>query len=621
MSSATTTQASPAKKSWAQRRQATGEALLNLPRAFGLVWQANRGGTLGMAGVTLLAALLPLGQAWTGKLIVDSVTQSLNNGRSLEAGLQAALPFLIIEFILLAASTSLQQVQMLLDRIMNARLEYALSRRIMDKAARLDLHYFEDAEFYDKLQNAQREIGFRPIATVTNSFKLAQYVIVLVSTLFLLLALSPLVTLILFISTLPTFIIQLRYSKFRFRITDWRAPEARRSQYLQTLLTSDTSIKEIKLFGLADSLLKRYDELFNKAYREDLKLGVRQTVLSTFWSVLATLSFYGAYGWIVWHTLSGVITIGSMIFYIAVFRQAQSAFQGSFSEINQLYQGTLYMKNLFSFLNLKPVVEDRAISASQPKPAYPRPGIEFRNVSFRYPNKNEWVLRGLNLYIAPGQKLALVGANGAGKTTLVKLLTRLYEPTEGQILLDGVDLRHYDLAELRQRIGVIFQDFVRYEFSVRENIGFGQVEELGNSTQIELAARKAGADSLIEKLPQGYDTTLGTRFHQGRQLSGGEWQKIALARAFMRDSDLLVLDEPTAALDADSEFEVFERLRELTKDRMTLFISHRFSSVRMADQIAVLEGGRLVELGTHLELLSLGGNYARWFDLQAAGYR
>jgi ATP-binding cassette subfamily B protein len=433
-----------------------------------------------------------------------------------------------------------------------------------------------------------------------------------------LLTFSPLVALVLFGATIPAFLAQTHFSRLHFRLLTWRAPESRRMSYLEHLLTVDSTVKEIKLFGLGEPLLQRYQELFWKFYKEDTALARRRSLISMLWGVVASISYYGAYAWIVLRTVAGTITIGDMTFYLTLFRQSQGTFQGLFYNLNQLFEAGLFMENLFGFLDLTPQM-DSGSGRKVPRPI--QQGIEFRNVSFRYPDRDDWALRELNLTIRSGEKIALVGANGAGKTTLIKLLTRLYDPTEGQILLDGVDLRDYDLEDLRLSIGVIFQDFVRYQVSARENIGFGQIKDLADEPRILAAAERGGADEVVERLPQGYDTLLGRWFEKGAELSGGQWQKIALGRAFMRDSEVLVLDEPTAALDAEREYEIFQRFRDLTAGRIALLISHRFSTVRMADRIVVIEGGRLTELGTHAELLELGGTYARLFNLQAEGYR
>jgi ATP-binding cassette, subfamily B, bacterial len=602
------------RERWAEARS----AFRNVPKAFGLVWQASRGATLLMAAITLVSGLLPISQAWVAKLIVDAVVAAVTNGTPATVALQTALPYLLIEFVLLTVGSVLTQLRSLAEHMLNARLGNTINTAIIRKSLALDLQFFEDAQFYDKLQNARRESNWRAMSIINTSFNLVQNLITLASFAVGLLAFSPLVALVLFGATLPSFVVQTRYSRLNFRLLTWRAPESRRMSYLEHLLTVDSSAKEIKLFGLGEPLLKRYQELFWKFYGEDEALARRRSLLSVLWGLLASASYYGAYAWIVWRTVSGTITIGDMTFYLTLFRQSQGTFQGLFYNAGQLFESGLFLENLFGFLNLAP----QMITGKGRK--VPRPitqGIEFRDVSFRYPDREEYALRGVNLLVRPGEKIALVGANGAGKTTLIKLLTRLYDPTEGQILLDGVDLREYDLEDLRECIGVIFQDFVRYQVSARENIGFGQIQELANEPRIMSASERGGADEVIERLPKGYDTVLGRWFEKGAELSGGQWQKIALGRAFMRDSEVLVLDEPTAALDAEREYEIFQRFRQLTAGRIAFLISHRFSTVRMADRIVVIEGGSLAELGTHQELLELDGTYARLFNMQAEGYR
>jgi ATP-binding cassette subfamily B protein len=605
-------------KNWRERLKEARSAFRNVPRAFKLVWEADRNSTLIMGLITLIGAILPISQAYVAKLIVDEVVFAVTNSTGVDAGLRATLPYLLIEFALLTLGAALNQGRSLIEHILNARLGNQINTAIIRKALSLDLHYFEDAQFYDKLQNARREANFRALQMINTSFNLVQNGLTLASFAVGLLTFSPLVALVLFGATIPAFLAQTHFSRLHFRLLTWRAPESRRMNYLEHLLTVDSTVKEIKLFGLGEPLLQRYQELFWKFYAEDTALARRRSLISLFWGILASMSYYGAYAWIVLRTVAGTITIGDMTFYLTLFRQSQGTFQGLFQNLNQLFEAGLFMENLFGFLDLTPQMN----SGSGRK--IPRPikhGIEFRNVSFRYPDRPDWALRELNLTILPGEKIALVGANGAGKTTLIKLLTRLYDPTEGQILLDGVDLRDYDLEDLRLSIGVIFQDFVRYQVSARENIGFGQIKDLADEPRILAAAERGGADEVIERLPEGYDTLLGRWFEKGAELSGGQWQKIALGRAFMRDSEVLVLDEPTAALDAEREYEIFQRFRDLTAGRIALLISHRFSTVRMADRIIVIEGGRLTELGTHRELLDLGGTYARLFNLQAEGYR
>jgi ATP-binding cassette subfamily B protein len=607
-----------APKTWRERLAEARSAFRNVPRAFQLVWEADRISTIFMGLITLISAILPISQAYVAKLIVDEVVFAVTNSTGVETGLRATLPYLLIEFALLTLSAALNQGRSLIEHVLNARLGNQINTAIIRKALSLDLHYFEDAQFYDKLQNARREANYRALQMINTSFNLVQNAITLASFAVGLLTFSPLVALVLFGATIPAFLAQTHFSRLHFRLLTWRAPESRRMSYLEHLLTVDSTVKEIKLFGLGEPLLQRYQELFWKFYKEDTALARRRSLISMLWGVVASISYYGAYAWIVLRTVAGTITIGDMTFYLTLFRQSQGTFQGLFHNLNQLFEAGLFMENLFGFLDLTPQM-DSGSGRKVPRPI--QQGIEFRNVSFRYPDRPDWALRELNLTIRPGEKIALVGANGAGKTTLIKLLTRLYDPTEGQILLDGVDLRDYDLEDLRLSIGVIFQDFVRYQVSARENIGFGQIKDLADEPRILAAAERGGADEVVERLPQGYDTLLGRWFEKGAELSGGQWQKIALGRAFMRDSEVLVLDEPTAALDAEREYEIFQRFRDLTAGRIALLISHRFSTVRMADRIVVIEGGRLTELGTHAELLELGGTYARLFNLQAEGYR
>jgi ATP-binding cassette subfamily B protein len=608
-----------APKSLRERIQGARDAYANIPRAFRLVWGADRASTLAMGLLMLAGAGLPAGQAWAGALIVDSVVSSVGAQLPAEAGLRAALPFLLIEFGLLLAGAIIAQVRRLYEHVLNARLSHHINTSIINKALALDLQYFEDAAFYDKLQNARREGDMRALGIINGGFTVTQSIITLISFAAILLAFNPWITLILFGATVPAFIAQGRFSRLHFRLLTWHAPEFRRMQYIEHLLTVDNSVKEVKLFGLGEPLLRRYSETFWRFFDEDHRLARRRSMISLGLGLLATASYYLAYAWIISIAVTGAITLGGMTLYLALFRQSQSTVQGLFDNINRLYENGLFMDNLFGFLDLQPQMAQA--SSPAPMPATLERGLEFRGVSFRYPGREDWALRDINLRIPPGQKVALVGPNGAGKTTLIKLLTRLYDPTEGAILLDGRDLRDYDPDDLRRRVGVIFQDFVRYQLTARENIGFGQIDQLDDSGRIAEAAERGGADDVVSELPNGMDTMLGRWFHEGHELSGGQWQKIALSRAFMRDGEVLVLDEPTAALDAEREYEIFQRFRELTNGKIAVLISHRFSTVRMADQIAVIEGGRITEQGTHAELLVSGGTYARLFEMQAEGYR
>jgi len=529
------------------------------------------------------------------------------------------LPLLVAEFILLVLQSANGQARKFAEHVLHAQINLSINTRIIRKALDLDLSHFENAEYYDKLENARREADFRSLQIVNDGFYIIQNVVTLISFGALLIRFSPWLTLILFVATIPAFIAQSQYAELNFRVLSWRAPEARKLSYLEYLLTDYNAVKEIKLFGLGEPLLGRYADLFWKFVKEDRAIAQKRSWASLGWGLLASLSYYGSYAWIVWRAVGGTITLGDMTLYLGIFRSSQNLFESIFYGLSDLYENGLFMSNLFAFLELVP----QMAVAAHPRPVSKeiRQGIEFRNVSFKYGGHDEYALRNVSLRIHPCEKVALVGPNGAGKTTLIKLLTRLYDPTEGQILLDGVDLREYDLRDLRQQIGVIFQDFVHYHLSAAENVGFGQIEALDDRPRIVGAAQKSGADPVIAALPEGYETTLGRWFSKGRDLSGGEWQKIALGRAFMRDCQMLVLDEPTAALDAENELRVFQQFRELTSDKMAVLISHRFSTVRMADRIFVVEQGHITEEGTHAELLAQGGTYARLFTLQAESYK
>jgi ATP-binding cassette subfamily B protein len=469
------------------------------------------------------------------------------------------------------------------------------------------------------LQNARRQADTSALNIVNSMLQMLQQTITLITLLALLITFSPWLAVIGVASAIPAFLAQSQYAERAFRVVTRRAPEARLLNYLEMLLTGNDTVKEIKLFGLGAPLLKRYQELFTRFYEEDRAIAKQKTVAGLGWGLLSNLAYYGSYAWIVLRTVAGRITLGDMTMFLTIFRQSQGSIRSLLDSLNRLYESNLFLDNLVNYLELEPSLTTPANGHVAPAPL--QHGLEFKHVTFRYPGCDTDVLRDINLQIRPGEHLALVGLNGAGKTTLIKLLTRLYDPTEGQILLDGVDLRQYDLGSLHQRFGVIFQDFVRYQFTVRENIGFGQVDALDDHERIVTAADRGGAIPLIESMPDSYDTMLGRRWEKGLELSGGQWQKIALARAFMRKAEVLVLDEPTSALDAEAEYDVFRRFGELMHGRIAVLISHRFSTVRMADRIAVLSGGNLIELGSHAELMALDGAYARLFNLQAQGYR
>ncbi len=595
------------------------EAMRNTPQAFRLVWSASRSAALVGAALTLVAAVLPAGQAWAGKLIIDSIVSAVEQGMEPSAGLRYVLPYLVLEFALVLIGSITGQVRSLFDRVLQSQLTNHVNSLIIQKAISLDLQFFENPVFYDTLQNARRQADTSALSIVNATLQMAQQVITLVSLIALLLRFSPWLAVIVFVTAIPSFLSQSQYAERAFRAVTRRAPESRLLNYLETLLTGNDTVKEIKLFGLGIPLLKRYQELFLRFYQEDRAIAERRTLAGLGWGMLSNLAYYGSYAWVVLRTIAGAITLGDMTMFLSIFRQSQSSIRSLLDSLNRLYESNLFLDNLITYLDLEPRLVAPVNGISAPAPI--RQGIEFRNVSFRYPGSDTYVLRDINLHIRPGERIALVGLNGAGKTTLIKLLTRLYDPTEGQVLLDGVDLREYDLTSLHQRFGVIFQDFVRYQFTVRENIGFGQVDALDDLARIKDAADRGGASPIIETMPRGYDSMLGRRWEKGLELSGGQWQKIALARAFMRKAEVLVLDEPTSALDAEAEYEVFRRFGELMEGRIAVLISHRFSTVRMADRIAVLAAGRLLELGSHAELMQLDGTYARLFNLQAEGYR
>ena len=593
-------------------------SFVHTPQAIRFVWRNNHWGILGLAFLTLAGALLPAAQAWVGKLIVDGVVAAIQHGQDHEQA-KSVFYYLVVELLLILFGTGVVQARRLIQQLTQLKLANQIRGEIIGKALTLDLAFFEHPEYYDKLQNARREGGYKPVELINDTFQIVQNAITLASFAVLLLRFSPWLVAILVLTSIPAFIAETRFSGQGFRLLTRRAPETRQINYLSRLLTEDASAKEIKLFNLGGTLLTRYMTLFEKFFHEDKALACRRAMAGFSLGLVATLGFYGSYAWIVWHTVQRRISLGDMTLYLAIFRQGQATFQNILYAVSSIYENNLFMSNFFEFLGMTP----QLAIAAKPKvlPATLRCGIEFRDVGFRYPDNDAWVLRRVNLIIRPGEKIALVGHNGAGKTTLIKLLSRLYDPTEGAILIDGIDLRDVDPLALRQKIGVIFQDFVRFHLPVKENIGFGQIDAAADLDRIVTSARKSGADTVIDRLPDGYDTMLGRWFSGGHELSLGQWQKVALARAFMREAEILVLDEPTASVDAQSEYEIFCHFQELTAGKMAILISHRFSTVRMADRIAVIEGGRVIEIGSHKELIDRNGTYARLFSMQAEGYR
>ena len=583
-------------------------------RALELVWTTSRRLTLLLAAATLVAGLLPAAAAWVGQLIVDGVVAAMDGN----AAVGPVFWLVALEGAIMAGIAAAQRGTQLGQSLLRGLLGQRVNVMILDKALTLELAQFEDSEFYDKLTRARREASTRPLGLVNKTFTLIQNGISLISYAALLLGFSPWAVVLLIAGGLPQFAAEAKFSGDAFRLFRRRSPDNRRQAYLETVLAREDSAKEVKLFQLGPLLLDRYRRIFERIYREDRDLTVRREGWGFVLGLVGTLIFYGAYAWVVLATVQGQISLGQMTMYLSVFRQGQSAVSASLTAISGMYEDNLYLSNLYEYLEQPVGIATGDATAGR----HPGDGVRFENVGFTYPGNEAPALTGIDLHLKPGESLAFVGRNGSGKTTLIKLLGRLYDPTEGRILLDGTDLRDWDPDALRQRIGVIFQDFVRYQMLVGENIGAGDVERFDDSQAWREAAEQGLAADFIEELPEGYETQLGRWFQGGRELSGGQWQKIAIARAFMRRSaDVLVLDEPTAAMDAEAEAEVFRYFRGMTEGRIAILISHRFSTVRMADRIVVLDAGRATEEGSHDQLMALNGRYAELFRLQAAGYQ
>ena len=586
--------------------------------ALELVWTTNRALSIALALLTLAAGTLPAGVAWVGALIVDAVVAAIQASGDRSALTTHALLLVGLEGLFIATLAGVQRGISLCQSLFRAQLGQRVNAMILEKALTLELAHFEDSEFYDKLTRARREASSRPLSLVMRTFGLAQNGISLVSYGTLLAHFSPWAVAVLVLAGLPSFMAEARFSGAAFRLFLWRSPETRMQLYLETVLAREDHAKEVKLFGVGPLFLQRYRDIFRKLYKEDRDLTIRRDTWGFVLGLIATATLYGAYAWVALATIAARITLGQMTMYVMLFRQGQSAVSASLAAIGGMYEDNLYLATLYEYLET-PVGGPKGEAVRGPDPA---DGIRFLHVGFAYPGSERPVLTDVNLHVRPGQSLALVGENGSGKTTLIKLLTRLYRPTSGRITLDGMDLDDWEETALRQRIGVIFQDFVRYQLIVGENIGAGDVRYLEDEARWREAAEKGTAAPVIDSLPQGYHTPLGKWFNQGRDLSGGEWQKIALARAFMRsDADILVLDEPTAAMDAAAEATIYEHFRTLTRGKSAILISHRFSTVRMADQIVVLQEGRIIERGSHDELTRANGPYARLFELQARGYQ
>ena len=601
----------PPKTSWLQRITglfATGR------RALALVWVTSPRLTVVLGVLTLLGGVLPAGIALAGRGLVDAVVAA-NSGASTPS---QTLKWLALEASLVLALAGIQRGLDAASSLLRALLGQRVNVLLLEKALTLELAHFEDATLYDRLTRARREASTRPLSLVRRTFGIAQNAIALVSSAALLWALSPWVVGALALASLPAFVAETRFSGEAFRLFSWRTPDTRRQSYLEMVVAREDFAKEVKLLGIGPRLVGEYQAIFDRLFGDDRALTLRRARWGFALGGVATTVLYAAYTWVVWRAALGLITLGTLTLALLVLKQGQSAFSALLQGIAGIYEDDLYLTDLYGFLE-EEVTTSKGVRGEGPTPA---DGLRFEGVWFTYPGAEGPALRGLDLHVPPGSKLALVGHNGSGKTTLVKLMTGLYQPERGRVLLDGLDLREWSPEALRSRVAVVFQDFVRYQFTVGENIGLGDVKHADDAAQQERAAVQGMAWPDIQALPDGLKTQLGRWFPGGRELSGGQWQKVALSRAFMRtDADILVLDEPTAAMDAEAEAEIFSRLAELSADRIALLISHRFSTVRMADHIVVLDAGHVIEEGSHDELMALDGRYAHLFSLQAEGYR
>jgi ATP-binding cassette, subfamily B, bacterial len=590
-------------------------ALRNVPPLLRMVWETSPGLSLAVIFLRVLAALIPVAMLYVSKLIIDLVVASISNN---------AVPgdriwwLLGTEAGLAVLSDVIARATALCDSLLGDRFTNHISLRMMAHAAQLDLVSFEDPVFYDKMERARRQTTGR-LGMLASLAGMAQQIVTLVSLSVGILAFSPWLLLLLVAAIVPSFLGETRFAMLAYSLLYRWTPERRELDYLRMLGASNSSAKEVKIFGLGDHLTERARDLFDRFYADNRGLAIRRAVTGGLLNLLPSLGYYAAYAYILYRALAGTITVGDLTFLTAAFARSRGLIEQVFSGFSGIAEQAIFIEDLFDFFRTEPSIASKPGALPGPRPI--RSGYEFRDVSFAYPGSAQLVLDQVSFRIEAGERIALVGENGAGKTTLVKLLARLYDPTAGAILLDGVDLREYNVEDLRREIGVIFQDYMRYDMRVLENIGFGRIERLHEDGRVQEAAAKAYADSVVAALPLGYAQMLGRRFEGGVDLSGGQWQKIALARAYMRDAQVLILDEPTATLDARAEYEVFLRFTELTRGRMAVLISHRFSTVRMAERILVLEHGRILEQGSHEQLVALRGRYAELFELQAAGYR
>jgi ATP-binding cassette, subfamily B, bacterial len=590
-------------------------ALRNVPAVLRFVWESGRAVVvLGLIS-RVVASLLPPALFWVSKLIIDTIYRILTTHQPIGARLWWLVG---AEFGLAVSTSILGRVIDYLDAVLAGKYTYHVSVRVMEHAASLDLLAYEDPVFYDRLERARVQATDR-LYMIQAIGRLIQQVITTITLSISIMVFSPWLLLMLIVGVIPAFVGETHFAFLGYAKNFRQTPIRRQLDYLRILGGSKEAAKELKLFGLRDFLTCRFKGLSTQVYEEDVALARRKVIAGAVLSAIGTAGYYTAYVFAVWRTVTGVFSFGTLTLLANAIREASSNLQQTFSTLSTIADQALFLTDLIAFLEMRPTIQSKPNALPAPRPI--RCGFEFRNVSFRYTGSSRLVLNKLNFHLHPGERVALIGENGEGKTTIVKLLTRLYDPVEGQVLLDGVDLREYNLEDLYREIGVIFQDYMRYEMTARENIAVGRIEQIDNLELLQQSAQKSMADEVVGKLASGYEQMLGRRFDGGVDLSGGEWQKVALARAYLRDAQVLILDEPTSALDARSEYEVFQRFAELTTGKMALFISHRFSTVRMADRIVVLENGRIAEEGNHDALTHLGGRYAEMFELQAASYR
>ncbi|MBT29676.1 MAG: ABC transporter ATP-binding protein [Thalassobius sp.] len=592
-------------------------AFKNLPEFFKMIWETSPAMTTGNIFLRIIKSSLPPIQLYIGKLIIDEVIL-LAGENSAEGDLNQIWLLVGLEFLLAIVSDFISRGVTLLDSLLGDLFANKISVKLINHAAKMDLYQFEDASFYDKLERARRQTTSR-VFLMSQVLTQIQDIITLIFLGVGLAVYAPWLILLLIVAVIPSFIAENYFNQQGFSLSKNWTPQRRELDYLRYIGASDETAKEIKTFNLSDFLSARFKEVSDKYYDANKKLSLKRAFWGSLLSLISTVAYYGAYISIIFQTIEKLISVGDLTFLSGSFNRMRGLLQGIMSRFSSIAQEALYLQDLFSFFEIQPHIQNKSNALKVPNPI--REGFTFENVGFKYNNSEKWSLRNLNFHFKAGEKLALVGENGAGKTTLVKLLSRLYDPTEGRILLDGIDLKEYDLQDLRRAVGVIFQDYVRFQMDVRDNIAVGQIDQRANEARIKNSAHKSLADTVINKLPESYNQLLGKRFNKGVELSGGEWQKIALARAYMRDAQLFILDEPTSALDARAEHEVFVRFSELIEGKSAVLISHRFSTVRMADRILFLEQGTLKELGTHQELLEQDGKYAELFALQAKGYQ